>query len=129
MLEPILFPDAAAIVATHLNAELTEPVGDRVPNPRPNAFVIVYRTGGARRSTVVDAATIVVEAFGATEAAAHDLSQLARAHVLSMPGLTVSGVPVYDVDEFGAPSNQPDPVSGQPRYVFTVSVAVRGEAI
>jgi hypothetical protein len=127
--EPVVFPDAVAVVTTYLDSVLTEPVGNKVPNPRPTAFVVCDRVGGARRNLVVDDANVVVEAWAAADADAHDLAQLARAHVLSLPGQVVGGVPVYDVDELGGPGNQPDPLSGQSRYVFTVQVAVRGTAI
>ena len=127
--EPVVFPDAVAVVTTYLASVLTEHVGTEVPGSRSAAFVVVDRVGGARRNLVVDDASVVVECWAESDADAHDLAQLARAHVLSLPGQVVGGVPVYDVNEFGGPVNNPDPLSAHPRYVFTVQVAVRGTAI
>jgi hypothetical protein len=56
---PIVFPDAAELVARYLRdalAERGQPVRvvTRVPNPRPAAFVRVKRIGGARLDVVTD---------------------------------------------------------------------------
>ena len=121
MIEVIVFPDAVQLVCDHLRTQLAPtPVVSRVPTTRPASFVKVERVGGVRRNLVTDEPTLTVEAWAATEQAAQDLCQLARAHIYAMPG----DGQVYRVTEIGGPVLLPDPLSDQPRYTFTVALAV-----
>lgn len=129
MTEPIVFPDATAAVCTWLDSQLLEPVGSKVPNPRPTRFVTVARTGGPKRNLVTDEAQITVESWGATDEQAHDTAQAARAYLNAMIGQIVNGSPVYRVDELSGPANLPDPLSEQPRYSQSFAVAIRGEVL
>ena len=133
-MEAVVYPDAAAVVATFLNAELdthgdTAPVGSRVPSSRPSRFVLVRRLGGPRLNRVADNAMLGIECWGTDEADAHDLAQLCRALIHSMTGGTHSTVPVYRVTELSGPGSLPDPLSDNPRFTFTVQVAMRGTAL
>ncbi len=125
----VVFPDAAATAITHLNAVLTPSVFQTIPATRPATFVTVVRTGGAELNVVVDDALLAVDCWASTHEAAHDLAQLARAHLLSLRGDTVNGVLVYRVNDAGGPQLFPDPVSDQPRYRATVAMAVRGTSL
>src|SRR5262245_41866590 len=130
-MQVIVFPDVEALLVTYLQAELlarsdTATVHVSVPNPRPDRFVLVPRLGGARRNIVNDAATIGIACWAATPAQAGGLAQLVRGLVNALPGKVVSSVPFYQVQEFAGPANLPDPQSDQSRYVFTVSIGVRG---
>jgi hypothetical protein len=128
--EVIVFPDAEGLVIDYLRDLLDVPVSGTVPNPRPGEFVTVRRLGGVRRNLVTDAPMLTVEAWAAGDVAAHDLAQLARAHVHAMARASVLTEPaVYRVVEIAGPGHLPDPVSAQSRYVFTVEVAVRGAAL
>lgn len=120
--EVITFPDVEALLVTALNAALTEPVSTRVPNPRPSAFVRLYRSGGVRRALTIDDATVVVEAWADTEPAAAALAQTARAHLHATDAL--GAYTVLRTGEYAAPANLPDPVSGQARYTATYQVLV-----
>lgn len=124
----VTFPDSAALVISYLNANLTPPVGSRIPNPRPAAFVTVQRTGGPKRNLVTDSPQLTVESWAATDAAAHDLAQQARALLndLGDSVKSISGVAVYRVDEVSGPADLPDPLSNQSRYTQSFSVALRG---
>lgn len=122
----VVFPDATDVVRTLLDTALTPPVRSKVPNPRPAEFVTVRRTGGVRRDLVADNAQVTVESWGATEEDAHDLAQLARAHIGAAPGSVVNGVSIYRVTEQAAPGILPDPLSDQPRYTQTFIIALRG---
>lgn len=126
MTDLIVFPDAAALVADHLRSELTVHVGSDVPNPRPTEFVTVQRGGGVRHTLVTDAAQLLFEAWAARAEDAMDLIQLVRAHVAALPGQVLAGTPVYRVDEAAGPANLPDPLSSQPRAVYTATVHLRG---
>lgn len=126
----VVFPDATAVLVNHLRTELaargnTAKVGTVVPDPR-GVFVYVRRLGGPRLNLVADNAQMTVECWAATAEAAHDLAQLCRAIVNATPGRVIDGVPVYRVDELAGPADLPDPLSDQPRYVFTTYVALRG---
>ncbi len=122
----VVFPDATAAVTSRLGDVLAVPTDARVPKPRPDEFIVVRRVGGPRRDIVTDEATLTIEAWAQDEAAAHDLAQLARAHVHAMAGTTEGDVRVYRVGEFAGPASLPDPDSSQSRYTLTVTVAVRG---
>lgn len=133
-MEAVVYPDAAAVVASFLSAELdthgdTAPVGSRVPNPRPSRFVVVRRLGGPRLNLVADNAMLGVECWGADEADAHDLAQLCRALVHSLAHGHHDGIPIYGVTEVAGPGSLPDPLSDSPRFTFTVQVAMRGSAL
>jgi hypothetical protein len=133
--EVIVFPDAEALLIAYLTAALAAHdwadvvVAVTMPNPRPVRCVLVPRVGGARRSLVVDAATIGAEAWAATETEAHDLAQLVRGLLAALPGRILDGTVVSRIEELGGPANLPDPVSGHARYTFTVAVHVRGRAL
>lgn len=122
----VLFPDAVDVVIAALDADLPEPVRSRIPNPRPDTFVLVRRTGGPKRNVVTDGAQVTVESWALTDEAAADLAQEAREILNDLPGQIIGGVPVYRVDEATGPADLPDPLSSQPRYTQTFSVALRG---
>ncbi|MFD3980759.1 hypothetical protein ACFWR6_19430 [Streptomyces griseus] len=129
---PVLMPDAVAVMAGYLRAALaargvTDPVGSRVPSPRPDRFVRMKRIGGPANSPVTDRPRLDVECWGADEADAHDLAQLCRALLgaaRGRHGTTTLARPVA-----GGPQWLPDTTSGQPRFVFTLDVTMRGEAL
>lgn len=125
-MEAIAFPDAVAAVVTWLEAHVDEPVRSKVPNPRPDAFYTVTRTGGPRRNIVTDAAQITVESWALSDEGAHDMAQIARAHLHTIAGEIVNGSPVYRVDELSGPARLPDPLSEQPRYSQSFELAIRG---
>ncbi len=131
-MEPaVLFPDATLVVVDYLRPLLAPAsVHAKVPNPRPaGPFLVVRRTGGPRGSLVHDLAQMTLDAWGPTEAAAHDLAQLARAHLHAMRGSVQGGVAVYRVTEFAGPGNLPDPLSDSPRFTQTFQLGLRGQAL
>lgn len=142
MPEVIVFPDATVLYCDYLRAELTARgytgihVGTRVPNPRPTRFIRVLRTGGSRRNLVVDDTMLTVEAWADAEEDAQDLAQLARALIAATRGTMLAGTAVYTVDDVtgpgalpSGPTFVPDPLSAQPRFSFSMVVAVRGAAV
>lgn len=130
----VLFPDATDIVCAILSDGLEDdfgwsvPVRSKVPDPRPDTFVVVRRTGGPRRNIVTDTPTLVVESYGLVEEQASDLSQMCRALLFASRATVVDGVAVYRVGEFAGPAYLPDPTSDHHRYTQTVTVALRGAA-
>lgn len=131
MTEPVLFPDAEDLLVGYLTTEfatrgISATAHTRVPNPRPNAFVLVPRVGGTRRNLVVDSPTIGFEVWGLTDKAACDLGRVVRALIFGLSGRVISGVQCYRVDELVGLTNFPDGVSAQSRYIFTTTLSFRG---
>lgn len=128
MSNAVLFGDVEDALIDWLNAHLTPPVSDRVPKVTTEMlpFVVVERLGGPKATVVSEKATVTVEAWSTGYKAAHDLSQLARQATHQIAGQIVNGLVFYKVDEFSGPARLPDPISSKPRYVFTVSITVRG---
>lgn len=126
MPELVTFPDTVALLVSYLNDNVVEPVRSRIPTDRPTAFATVRRTGGPKRNLVTDQAQVTVESWGPTDEDAHDLAQDIRALLNALPGQIIDGVAVYRVDELSGPADLPDPLSDQPRYSQSFSVALRG---
>lgn len=127
MIPAIYFPDAVALTIGYLSDEFpTVPVHKRVPNPRPDRFVTILRTGGPRRSFVVDDAQLTIDCWATDDAAVADLASEVRAAMNSMQGVVVDDVQVYRVNELAGPADLPDPVSDMPRMRWSVVVATRG---
>ena len=126
----VAFPDIEALLTTWLRAQLGDvAVGNKVPNPRPDRFVLVQRHGGVRSTVVTDAAQVGLECWAGRDYEAHDLLQRCRSLLLyRLPGQILDGHTIYRVDEFGGPSNLPDPASASPRWVAELQVHVRGLA-
>jgi hypothetical protein len=122
MSEVLVAPDLEGLAVAYLSDRLDVPVSTRVPTTRPDPFVRLMATGGGGRTAVVLQRTnLTVEAWASREVAASDLARLVEAHLLAWPGTGQ----VYGIDEFAAPGNLPDPVSGWPRYTLTVQVIHR----
>lgn len=128
-MEPILFPNAEAVIATLLRAETGERVENQIPNPRVGTFYVVRRVGGPRAHMVADAPSLAIEGWDVTDENAHDLAATARAHVLAATGRVIDGVAIYRVDEIAGLANLPDPLSDHHRHTFTVSVHMRGQVL
>ena len=71
----------------------------------------------------------VVEAWAPTVEEASDLAQLARAHILATENEQHAGALLYRAFELGAPGDDPDPLSGDPRFTATYRVTARGVAL
>lgn len=126
----LVFPDVEALLTAWLRGQLTGvTVGNKLPNPRPDPFVLIQRHGGVRQTVVTDAAQVGLECWAGRDYEAHDLLQQCRSLLLyQIPGQILSGYTVYRVDEMGGPSNLPDPTSSMPRWVMELQVHVRGIA-
>lgn len=119
------FPDIEAVLRQHLLAAAYEKgasVHTRVPSPRLANFLRVWRSGGAADNRVVDEPLITVESWGEDDKVASDNANIARERILSHSSeMTL----VRRVEERVGPYYDPDPVSGSPRYTFTVELRVR----
>lgn len=99
------------------------PVLVAIPSTRPKEFLLVLWGGGTKRDLVVDVPTIIIEAWADRPSRAIELAQTARG--LMHWFTDINGTPVYNVSEFAAPGDLPDPLSHQARYTATYSVPMR----
>lgn len=126
MTEAIVFPDVEALLVRYLPPLLGVGASTRVPNPRPDSFVVVRRVGGTRPNVITDVPVVVVECWAKTDVAASDLARLARAYVGALAQSDVGGDYVRRVREVAGPQSYPDPASSSPRYQMTVQIDTRG---
>lgn len=134
MTTAVAFPDAPAVVASYVRAELARRadaahVGTKVPAPRPARLVFIHRGGGTVENRIVDAAQLNFECFDTEPGDAMALAQIVRGLVLALAGKIIDGAVFYRTDEIGGPGELPDPVSNLPRVVFTEQVRIRGTAL
>lgn len=133
MAEVIVFPDAVALLRTHLLtiSAVTDLVGSNitgdVPADRPATFIQLTRTGGISRDLVVDDPQVTVDSWAATQASAMHLAQLVRAHLHAIEGTVLEGVAVYGVAEVSGPVDLPDPDSQAARVRQTFQIGLRGQ--
>ena len=116
------FESVEDLVIPFLRQFVAVRVATQTPNPRPESFVQVRRTGGAAMNRVVERAQVTVTAWAKSEQAAEALAIICRAGFLNH--YTDMKV-VRRVEETGGLYYNPDPETGLPRYTFTVALTVR----
>ena len=136
MAELIIGADVEQILVDYLAAELPArgwnvPVGTRLegvpgaPKGRPSESVILFRTGGVKRTLKSDEPLITFEARSTLESRAERLGALVLALLHAADGLVLGGSMVYSVTELGGLGNLPD-VIGTPRYTALLAVHIAG---
>jgi len=134
MIPVVVYPDAQAAIIEYLADELpfygytTPIVVSRVPTTRPIEFVKVIRIGGQNHDIVCDDATLIVEAWAASEEDASDLIEVCRGIIHAAPG-TLTDPVCSKVIEIAGPANLPDPDSNQERQTMTLQVTLRGSQL
>lgn len=139
MAEVILFADVVGLYTTYLREAFVARsvdvhVGTTIPNPRPETFLRVSRSGGVQRSVVIDDAQLTLEVWAPTEQDAQDLAQLVRSLIIATKGTQLDGTPVYAAGDLVGPNTgsgllyEPDRYTDLPRYSFSMAVATRGRA-
>lgn len=119
MTEVVVGPDVVALVKAYLDPLVTPPIHSDVPSTRPARFYRVNAAGGPPvAGKVLFQPQIVLEAWsnGNKPQAATDLA-LACGYLEASPDFYA---------ECDYPTYLPDPISGTPRYIATVRLAVRG---
>lgn len=116
------FPDVEGMVIGFLTPRVDARVSTKVPNPRPDTFIRVWRSGGAALNRIYDLAHVTVTAWGTSTVDAERRAAAARSALLS----EASGMPlVRGTEEVGGLYYDPDPSTGKDRYTFTVMLRVR----
>jgi hypothetical protein len=116
--------DGVAVVVAYLKGQFTAhsetaSVGSKIRDPRPAKFVKVRLMGGFRPDQGRHAPMITFECWAADDVTASDLGRLTEALIDAMPDQHDACTRVVQV---GGLINQPDPVSGSPRFVFTKQI-------
>lgn len=133
MAEVIVHADAALTIQLGLTGAMASvfrddvPVLGKIPTKRPPEFLLVLAAGGTRRDLVVDVPTIIVEAWAGRPSRAIELAQRARA--LMHWFTEIANASVYNVSEFAAPGDLPDPLTNHARYTATYSVPMRNARV
>lgn len=127
MIGVITFPNCAALVITRMRVALPAlTFAHDVPNPRPDTFVRIFRTGGIKATLVTDAAQLTIESWAPDADTACANAEAVRAHLNDMPGRVVDGHAFYKIEELSGPAELPDPVSKSRRFTWNALVHVRG---
>jgi|SRR5690606_6043924 len=121
-------PDVEGLVISYLAPLLGVPVKTRVPDPLPDVFLQVVRTGGPARNRILEEAQVTFTAWalaGPTpEITAIELARQARK--LMMEAANRDGIAlIRRVQEFAGIYGNDDPVTNCPRYTFTLALRVR----
>lgn len=119
-----MFDDPVAYVIRGLLESLEDvSVGGRVPNPRPTEFVRCVFSGATFQSAVHRLARVTVECWSSTDASAERFAERVMAAVQELGD---SWNDVLSPERWaGGPAAIPDPDSGSPRIVFTLTLFQR----
>lgn len=128
MNEVIVFDDAEALLVSYLKSVQPEKVATRRPKDATGKFIRVVRIGGSKIRLNADAPTLVFECWADSEVDSSDLCKTVRGYVNALAGSDWNGTWIYKVKEVGV-SHLDDPVTGIPRYQFTATIDMRGQAI
>lgn len=126
-LTPRTWLDATGVLIDGIAAEWAGTVVGAVPNPRPEEFVLVSRTGGGIDGAL-DVALMDIEVWsgepGTSQVPAHQLAGTIR-EILRMLPTTASSVTRVEEESFAF---LPDQVSGAPRCLLSVTAWLKPSA-
>ena len=123
--QTLTFPDIEELLATHLEAVLSVPVGTRMASVPE--FIRILRTGGPAPTRVTDSPQVTIEAYHSRESGAIRLLEDARMELMNLPGTELDGYRVKSVEVIGGPANLPNPTTESHRYTLTAVVQIRGK--
>ena len=103
-------------VILFLSGRLSVPVSGDVPSPVPESFVTVEKTGSGR-SNLINSATIAVQSWAASRAAAADLCTQVESVMDSL-----SAEPEISRCAIDTSYNFPDQARNKPRYQAVFSI-------
>lgn len=104
-----------------VSAGFTVPVSDRKTAAE---CVVVYRVGGASRDLVTGFPSVMVDVYAALNSRASAICRRACSLIRDLEGQSLSGHPVYEVQEFKGPSSEPR-TPDLIRYSAMIAIAVR----
>lgn len=101
----------------------------RVPNPRPQKFVLLEPSGGSDRSVVHGWRSMIVDSWGGSESEAFDLALDVEAQLKALRNERLKGVLIYKARPSGGIVWMPDPDAKVPRFRQNFEILTRGEAV
>lgn len=118
--------DVEGVLVGYLDALLPVSVSTRVPNPRPQSFVQVTRTGGAAQNLVQERPVVLVECWAPKSTDAWALAAQAWTALQGRDPIEHGGVELSPASDtsISAPVNYPDPSTSSARYQFTAELIV-----
>jgi len=131
-MQTVVFPDAESVITSYLRNQITPYIGDTihvgtdVPNPRPEEFIRLIRTGGVVQTQVSDGPQITLESWAMNEDRAYEIAKYARALVSRLQNDVWNGTTFYRMQEFSGPNSNPDDDSEMARYTWTFIIGMRG---
>lgn len=120
------YPLIGALLKDYLDPLLSVPVVGNVPDPRPDSFVQIKRSGGASQ-LARDTPLVDVFSWALTDAAAEDLCMAVRSHITDLENSLLGGRQVYRLEEFLGPTDDSDPETGLSRWWMTFSISIRAD--
>ena len=129
----IVDPDSEQLLIDYLAERLPPlgvdwPVGDRAPIG-PTSYIVLIRTGGARRDLVTDQAQITIDTVSGDSGSAAHVANLVRALINDLwGGVALGGHPVYQVNELSGPYSNPTRTDLF-RYSQSFLVAIRAAQV
>jgi hypothetical protein len=107
---------ARQVVATALSGVQ---VGTKVPDTRPETFVVVQRAGGSRPNLVTDSVRLLVQVYATTVEDVSDFSDAAICALENSQGTIVLDAFIRGFDNISGPTDFPDPdISDMERWQF-----------
>lgn len=130
MTEVIKFPNTYATLRSLLIEITGFPVFvTRVPNPRPETFIMLEPSGGQEISQVHARRYVIIDAWAPTLEAAYDLAETVRAHLIGTKNRRLGDCLIYGASPQGGIVDLPDPDAKTPRYRQNFTLTIRGTAI
>lgn len=124
LIEQLMPQDVEAALVAHLAQSVGCDVGTRVPNPRPEKFVRVRRTGGIT-GRFFEQPTLLVECWATSEPDAFDIAKAASSALAAAAGTWITEDTWINDTEVGGLVNFDDPSTSCPRYQFTARLWLR----
>lgn len=113
--------DIIDALVTYLAPVVGVPVVGQVPNPRPDAWVLLERTGGVA-GLAADFPMISVDVWGPTKAGASDIAHTVWDQLVRRLPPVVDGIRIVRRIGVSGPTYQPQASSGGYRYRLAVQV-------
>lgn len=114
------------ILTTHLNAPVYVA---RVPNPRPDKFIVITPSGGDDKSVTHASRSMILDVWAEREREAYALAEKASAWLRATKNNVSEEVLIYSLHPLGGIVWMPDPDADVPRFRQNWQVICRGTVV
>lgn len=115
-----------SILTTHLNVPVHVA---RIPNPRPDQFIVITPSGGDEKSVTHASRSMILDVWAARESEAYALAEKAGAYLRATKNNVSDEVLIYSVSPLGGIVWMPDPDADVPRFRQNWQVVCRGTVV